>query len=295
MAARVKLFECVPNISEGRDAAIVEACAQAIVDAGATLAHRTSDPVHHRSVFTFFGSRGVVLEAAAALARAAAKRIDLRSHRGEHPRIGALDVLPFVPLGDATMEDAVSLAREAAARIWAETRIPCYLYGGAATREEHRHLATVRSGEFEGLGARPVRAPGPDVGDVPMHESAGAIAVGARDVLVAFNVVLRTGDLHLARRIARTLRERDGGLRTLRALAFRLDEARVQVSFNVTDHAAVPLDLIVELVRRTAARHGVAVEAGELIGLLPRAALQAVAARRLGLGSAAEVSAPSAQ
>lgn len=291
----MKLYECVPNVSEGRNAAVIDACAQAIVDAGATLAHRTSDAIHHRSVFTFFGSRETVLAAAVGLARVATSRIDLRTHRGEHPRIGALDVLPFVPLGDATTDDAVLLAREAAERIWAETRTPCYLYGAAAARDEHRYLATVRSGEFEGLGARPARGLRPDVGDIALHESAGAIAVGARHVLVAFNVVLRSGDLHLARRIARALRERDGGLRTLRALGFRLDENRVQVSFNVTDYRAVPLDLLVPLVRRMAARHGVTVEGGELIGLLPRAALEVVAARHLGLASSAEVSTASAQ
>jgi glutamate formiminotransferase len=291
----VKLFECVPNVSEGRDAAIVDACAQAIVEKGATLAHRTSDPVHHRSVFTFFGSRDVVLEAAVALAHVTTREIDLRAHRGEHPRIGALDVVPIVPLGDATMDDAAALAREVAGRIWAETRTPAYLYGAAATRDEHRHLATVRSGEFEGLGARPARGLRPDVGDIPLHESAGAVAVGARGLLIAFNVTLRTGDLRLARRIARTLRERDGGLRTLRALGFRLDENRVQVSFNVTDYRALPLDLLVALVRRMAERHGVAVEASELIGLLPRAALEIVVSRRLGLPPNAEVSAASAQ
>jgi glutamate formiminotransferase len=274
----MRVFECVPNVSEGRDAAIVDACARAIEDAGATLAHRTSDAVHHRSVFTFFGERDVVLAAALALARVACERIDLREHRGAHPRIGALDVLPFVPFGSATAEDAVALARESAEHLWATLRVPSYLYADAATSDERRLLANVRAGGFEGLRARADR---PDVGDEP-HERAGAVAVGARAPLVAFNVVLATGDVHLARAIARRLRERDGGLRTVRALGIRLADDRVQVSCNLTDPAAVPLHRVLEIVRSLAARAGVNVAGSELIGLVPRDALAALVAHRFG-------------
>jgi glutamate formiminotransferase len=277
----MKLFECVPNVSEGRDAALLDACAAAIAGAGATLAHRTSDEAHHRSVFTFFGARETVLAAALALARVAAARIDLRTHRGAHPRIGALDVLPFVPFGDATLDDAVALARDAAARIWEELRVPSVFYGAAATSERRRLLADVRAGEFEGLVERGHRGGPPDVGDVAAHPSAGAIAVGARAPLVAFNVVLASGDLALARAIARTIRERGGGLRTLRALGIAQADGRVQVSCNLTDVAATPLHRVVGLVRELAASRGVAIARTELIGLVPRQALAVAAAHAL--------------
>ncbi|MBC5799317.1 MAG: glutamate formimidoyltransferase [Candidatus Eremiobacteraeota bacterium] len=266
----------MPNISEGRDAALVHACAHSIEHTGATLAHQTSDPVHNRSVLTFFGKREEVLEGALALARVTTFGIDLRSHTGAHPRMGALDVLPFVPLEDATMAEAVQLARSAGERIWSELGVPSYLYGEAAVLPQRRLLADVRRGEFEGLAKRTDR---PDIGDAACHPSAGAIAIGARRVLIAFNIVLSSADLTLAKRIARTLRERSGGLRTLRALGIALGDGRVQVSCNLTDASALPLDRLVGLVRILAAHQGVSVSGCELIGLLPRAALAAVATR----------------
>ena len=182
-------------------------------------------------------------------------------------------MLPFVPLRGATLADAAALAREAAERIWEMWRIPCLLYGAAATAAHREPLAALRTGEFEGLAER-WRDPRwrPDFGD-EAHPSAGAIAVGAREVLIAFNVELRTGELAVARRIARALRERDGGLRTLRALGIALGPGRVQVSFNITDYRATPVYRIVELVRILAAREGVAVAGCELIGLAPQAAI----------------------
>jgi glutamate formiminotransferase len=269
----MRVFECVPNVSEGTDISIVDACARAIETAGATLAHRTSDSVHNRSVFTFFGSRAHVLDAALALAAVAAERIDLRAHRGAHPRIGALVVLPFVPFGTATEGDAIVLAREAAAQIWERFRVPSYFYGAVG----RRLLPAVRAGGFEGLATR---IDAPDVGDAP-HARAGAIAVGVRAPLVAFNVVLATGDLSLARRIAATIRERGGGLRTLRALGIALDDGRVQVSCNLTDPQATPLHRVVGAIRALAARAGVATLGTELIGLVPRAALEDVVAHAL--------------
>jgi glutamate formiminotransferase len=270
-------YEIVPNISEGRDPAIVEACAAAISGAGARVVNRTSDAVHHRSVITAIGSANETLAAATALARTVRDRIDLRGHRGAHPRMGALDVLPFVPLGTATLDDAVALAHRAAARIWAELAIPSFLYGAAATAPHRALLADVRRGEFEGL-ARKVEDPqwGFDYGDVP-HAQAGAIAIGARPILIAFNVELETPDLAVARRIATLMRERDGGLRSLRALGIRLDARRVQVSFNITDFDATPLYRVRELVRRLAAREGVATGRSELIGLAPLAAVERTA------------------
>jgi glutamate formiminotransferase len=282
----MKLFECVPNVSEGRDAKVLDACAAAIQQAGALLAHRTSDAVHHRSVFTFFGDADQVLAASVALAEVVVERIDLRTHSGAHPRIGALDVLPFVPLQDATMEDAVALARSAAQRIWERTGVPSVFYGGAATSERRRALADVRAGEFEGLVERGHRGGPPDVGTLAAHATAGAIAVGARGLLVAFNVVLRSDDVGLAREIARDLRERGGGLRSLRALGIPLGDGRVQVSCNLTEPDATPLHRVVALVRAAAERRGVAVAGCEFIGLVPRRVLQVLAAHELGIDSA---------
>jgi glutamate formiminotransferase / 5-formyltetrahydrofolate cyclo-ligase len=275
----VALFEIVPNISDGRDAETVDAAIAAMTAEGARVVHRTSDAVHHRSVITAAGSASQVVAAAVALARVTLERIDLRTHRGEHPRIGALDVLPFVPLGDATLDDAVTLAHRAAARIWRELGIPALLYGAAASAPHRANLADVRRGEFEALGARS-RDPrwAFDYGDVP-HASAGAVAVGARPLLLAFNVELNSADLGLARSIARTLRERDGGLGTLKALGIRLSADVVQVSFNLTDVDAIPLYRVRELVRLAAERHGVSVGRSELIGLAPRRCILRAARR----------------
>ncbi|GAC1348827.1 MAG: glutamate formimidoyltransferase [Vulcanimicrobiaceae bacterium] len=277
------IFECIPNVSEGRDARVLDACAAAIEGAGVTIAHRTSDPVHHRSVFTFFADRERMLSATVALARVTTAEIDLRRHRGAHPRMGALDVLPFVPFGAATLDEAIALAREAGRRIWDACGVPSVFYGAAATAPERRLLADVRAGEFEGIAGRNAHAGWPDVGSGAVHPSAGAIAIGAREPLVAFNVVLASGDLELARAIARRLRERTGGLRTLRCLGLRLDAARVQVSCNVTDPGATPLHRVFGMVRALAAERGVRVERSEVIGLVGRDALSAVAAHALGI------------
>jgi glutamate formiminotransferase len=270
-------FEIVPNISDGRDAAVVSACVESIERAGARVVHRTSDPIHHRSVITAIGTGGQTVAAAVALAQTVHEHIDLRAHRGAHPRMGALDVLPFVPLASATLDDAIILAHRAATRIWHETGIPSFLYGSAATAEHRRLLADVRRGEFEGL-ARKVTDPrwAFDFGDTP-HPAAGAIAIGARPILVAFNVELETGDLRVAKRIAATLRERGGGLRSLRALGIRLAADRVQVSFNITDVDATPLYRVRELVRALAKREGTMIGRSELIGLAPRAAIERTA------------------
>ncbi|HTV93229.1 MAG TPA: glutamate formimidoyltransferase [Verrucomicrobiae bacterium] len=275
------LFEIVPNLSEGRDETTIDAAVEAVHASGARVLHRTSDPVHHRSVLTIAGEGMHVLDAAVALAGVAVERIDLRAHRGVHPRIGALDVLPFVPLRDASLADAAALAHEAGARIWDRYRVPSFFYGAAARAPHRELLADVRAGEFEGLEARFGRLP-PDVGTVPRHERAGAIAIGARNVLVAFNVELQTDDLAVAKAIARDVRERSGGLRGLRALGLRLSEGVVQVSLNVTDVDATPLYRIVELVARLAAKNGVAVRRSELIGLIPRAAVETSARYYLG-------------
>lgn len=280
------LLESVPNISDGRTAETIDACVQAATACGARVLHRTSDPVHNRSVLTMAGGYDELREAAIALACVTVERIDLRAHAGVHPRIGALDVLPFIPLRGATMADAVRLARDTAQAIWERLRVPSFLYGEAAATPLRRNLAAVRQGQFEGLDTR-FELPNwrPDYGDLPKHPSAGAIAVGARAILIAFNIELATDDLALAKRIARTLRERDGGLRTLKALGLRLGENLVQVSLNVTDSRATPLYRIVELVREIASQAGVPVLRSELIGCLPYAAVEESARYYLGVST----------
>jgi glutamate formiminotransferase len=271
------LFEIVPNISEGRNLVTVDAAAMAMAEAGVRIIHRTSDHTHHRSVITAIGSGAQTVAAAVALARVTLTHIDLRTHRGAHPRIGALDVLPFVPLREATLDDAVTLAHRAAGRIWRELGIPSFLYGAAASKPHRALLGDVRRGEFEGLSGRAVDADWQfDYGDVA-HLTAGAVAVGARPLLLAFNVELASRDLKLARSIARTLRESSGGLRTLRALGIALANDHVQVSFNITDYAATPVERVTELVRVMAARAGVEIARTELIGLMPEAALDRAA------------------
>ena len=278
------VYEIVPNISEGRNASLIGEAISAIEVTGAHVLHATSDPVHHRSVLTIAGSDVQVLEAALVLAGLSTERIDLRTHRGVHPRIGALDVLPFVPLRGGTMERAVTLAQEAAARIWQRYGVPSFFYGEAATAPHRRLLADVRRGQFEGLDQR-FSDPRwrPDTGNIARHERAGAIAIGARDVLIAYNVELVTGDVRIARSIAKALREGTGGLQSLRALGLERSEGIVQVSLNVTAYEATPLYRIVELIRQMAARHGVAVLRGELIGCLPQRAVEQSARYYLGL------------
>ncbi|GAC1622652.1 MAG: glutamate formimidoyltransferase [Vulcanimicrobiaceae bacterium] len=277
----MRVFECVPNVSEGRNRATLDACAAAITGAGVVLAHRTSDPVHDRSVFTFFGSGEAVVAAVVALAGVTTESIDLRTQRGAHPRIGALDVVPMVPFGDATLADASALAHVAGRELWRVHRLPSVFYGEAATRAERRSLADVRLGEFEALQTRGHRFGPPDVGEAAIHPSAGAVAVGARPPLIAFNVVLATGDLAVARTIAGMFRERGGGLRTLRVLGIALADGRAQVSCNLTDADATPLHRVTGAIAALAARYGVRVERSELIGLVSRRALAAVAAHVL--------------
>lgn len=267
------LFEIVPNLSEGRNAAVLDAAVAAVKRSGARLLHRESDAVHHRSVLTIAGNASQVLDASIALAGVARDRIDLREHRGVHPRIGALDVLPFVPLADATLEDAARLAHAAGAAIWQRYRIPSFYYGAAAQREERRQLSEIRAHQ----------AWEPDEGELPRHRTAGAVAIGARNVLIAFNVEVATDDLAAARAIARMVRERGGGLRSLRALAFPRGPGCAQVSLNVTDYAATPLYRIVELIRLLARRRGIELRGSELVGCLPWAAVKAAAAYYLGV------------
>ncbi len=267
------LFEIVPNLAEGREAATIAAARDVVEKSGARLLDWSSDAIHHRSVLTIAGDAAQVLDAAIALAGVALERIDLRRHRGVHPRIGALDVLPFVPLDGATLEQAAELAHRAGEAIWKRYGIPCFYYGAAARKPERLLLPAIRQ-NVDWL---------PDEGDVLRHSSAGAIAIGARDVLIAFNVELASANLDAAKEIARAIRERDGGLRSLRALALPRGDDRVQVSLNVTDYVATPLYRVVELIRRLAEERAIEIIGCELIGCLPLAAVESAAAYYLGV------------
>ena len=266
-----RLVECVPNVSEGRRQDVVDAIVGAVraVD-GVRVLHVHSDPSHNRSVITLVGPAEAVGRAALALARAAVAHIDLRAHRGEHPRIGAVDVIPFVPIGETTMEECVALARRVGAELWQALRVPVYFYAEAATAPHRVRLPDIRRGEFEGLAekmAQPAWAP--DVGDPRPHPTAGAVAVGARRPLVAYNITLHTADVGVARAIARAVRESSGGLVHVQAMGVRAASGQAQVSINLLDATRTPLYRVFDLVRLEADRHGVAVAASEIVGLVP--------------------------
>ena len=273
----MSLYECVPNFSEGRDAARVErlaAAARAVP--GVTVLDVESDAAHHRSVITLVGAGEPLLDAVFRMMTVATREIDLTQHHGEHPRMGATDVVPFVPLGDSTMADAVRLAERLGARVGTELEIPVYLYAAAARRPERADLARVREGQFEGIretiGTDPTRAP--DFGPAKVHPTAGAVAIGARPVLIAYNAYLTTPDVSVAKRIAKTVRARDGGLPEVKALGFEIPERhRAQVSMNLTDYRKTPIHRALEAVRREAQRYGVGIEESEIVGLVPEDAL----------------------
>ena len=279
------LVECVPNLSEGRRPEVVGRIAAAVAAVlGATLLDRTSDPDHNRSVITFAGPRAAVAAAALALVAASIREIDLRTHTGVHPRIGAVDVLPFVPLGEVPMEACVALAHEVGREIAARHAIPVYFYGRAALRADRERLADVRRPGFEGLGAVIGTTHLPDAGPARVHPTAGAIVVGARPPLIAFNVELDTTDRALARRIAREIRASSGGLPALQALGLLLaDPPRVQVSMNLLDHERTGLVAAFDAVASRARAAGVRVIRSELVGLAPAAAIAGLAAERIAL------------
>jgi len=284
------LLECVPNVSEGRDLRAVEAIAFAVRRVpGARLADVHADPDHHRSVFTFLGAPQAVEEAALALAAAVFARVDMREHRGIHPRMGALDVLPFVPLRDLTMADAVAVARRVGERLGREHGLPVYFYGAAATRAERRAVRDIRMGEYEGLPHK-LADPAwrPDSGPATFNPRVGAVAVGARDVLVAYNVWLDSTDLGAATAVARAVRESSGGLARVQALGLPLEQrGLVQVSMNLLDYRRTGIARAFDAVTAEAARRGIAVKYAELVGLAPRAAFEGRAPEAVGLGDLA--------
>jgi glutamate formiminotransferase len=266
-----QLVQCVPNFSEGRDPAVLEALVQAVrATPDAALVDYSADPDHHRSVLTFLGTPAAVAEAAFATARIAVERIDLTRHAGAHPRIGALDVLPFVPWGSTPMQVCIDLARETGERLGAELGLPVYLYEEAARTPERRNLAQVRGKGFEALCGQPLTGSRqPDFGPSSVHPTAGATAVGARGPLTAYNILLDTADVEIAREIARAIRERDGGLPGVKALGLWLPTAgRAQVSINLTRPLETGIHQVFARVQAEAARLGVEVLESELIGAL---------------------------
>jgi glutamate formiminotransferase len=251
---------------------------------GTLVLHRTSDTDHNRTVITFVARSETVVEAALRLTAEAAKLIDLNHHYGVHPRLGALDILPFVPLCGATLEQCVALAHEAGARIWNELGIPVYFYEAAALRADRVRLENVRRGQFEGLSAAALvdESKRPDIGGPPLHPTAGAVIVGARKILIAYNINLKSTNLDFAKSIARRIRASSGGFPAVKALGLPLaSRGLVQVSINFTDFEQTPVHVVYSEVCRLAAEHGVEVEESELIGLMPRKALEQVTAGML--------------
>jgi len=277
------MIESVPNLSEGRDLEAIGRVGHAIQSAGARLLDVHVDGDHHRSVFTFVGGAEEIVAGALAMVEKAVARIDIRDHHGEHPRIGAVDVVPFVPLAGSSMANCISAAREAGEAIGARFGIPVYLYEAAASRPDRRNLADLRRGGLEGVATRMETEDGrPDYGPPHLHDRAGAIVVGARPFLVAYNVNLTSGDLAAARAIASAIRASGGGLPGVKALGVMLhSRGLAQVTMNLTDVGATTVPEAFEAVRVEAERRGVGVLESEIVGLAPRAALAGASAEDL--------------
>jgi len=279
------LVECVPNFSEGRDTATIEALRSAITGvSGVQLLDVQSDPAHNRSVFTFVGNPDAVVDAAFAAMRVAAERIDLTQHSGEHPRMGATDVVPFVPITAATMDDCVALARRLGERVGNELQIPVFLYARAATRAERVLLPDVRKGEFEGMRGRALE---PDYGPTRVHTTAGATAIGARPFLVAFNVYLDTQEIAVAKEIAKQIRTSSGGLPGVQASGFIVD-GLAQVSMNLLDIDITSPAVVFNAIKARAEKQGVAVQYSEIVGLIPERGLIGAAESLLRLSNAGD-------
>ena len=272
----MKLVECVPNFSEGRRTEVIEAIVDAARAGNVKVLDIESDRNHNRSVLTFVGEPEAVKEAALAMSAKAIELIDLNKHTGEHPRMGAVDVIPFIPISDITMEDCVQLAKDFAELYASRFKVPVYLYEAAATRPDRRNLADVRKGEFEGLREQIGRNPDrkPDFGPDAIHPTAGATAIGARQILIAYNINLATDKVDVAKRIAKQIRGRDGGLTAVKALGFELkDRGLVQVSMNMVDYKSSQLFKVFELVRSLAQQESVEIVESEVVGLVPSEAL----------------------
>lgn len=265
------IVECVPNFSEGRRREVIDAIAEEIRRTpGARLLDVQADESHNRCVLSFVGDLASVKAAALAAARRAVELIDMNQHRGEHPRIGAVDVVPFVPISGVTMEESAAAARDLGQMIWDELRVPVFFYAEAATRPERRRLPDIRKGEYEGLPQKLADSSWtPDVGEPRPHPTAGATVVGARRPLIAYNINLTTDDVEIARKIARAVRESSGGLANVQAMGVTSESGRAQVSMNLLDYTKTPVHRAFELVRMEAARFGVEILESEVVGLIP--------------------------
>jgi glutamate formiminotransferase len=272
------LVECVPNFSEGRDAAIVDAIVDAMKIPGVYLLDREMDADHNRCVITLVGEREAIQESAIRGAGKAAELIDLTQHKGAHPRMGSTDVIPFIPIEGVTLEDCVAMARHVGAEIARRFQIPVYLYEAAATTPERQNLENIRRGQFEGIrdeiATNPARKP--DFGESRVHPTAGATVVGARKPLIAYNIFLNTPDVDIAKKIAKAVRFSSGGLRFVKGAGF-LVRGMAQVSMNLTDFEQTPIHRVFEFVKREAARYGVHPVSSEIVGLIPKQALEQAA------------------
>jgi len=272
------LVECVPNFSEGRDKGKVDAIVAAMKLEGVYLLDREMDADHNRCVITLVGEREAIQEAAIRGVGKAAELIDLNVHKGAHPRMGATDVVPFIPIDGVTIGDCVAMARHVGEEIWKRFQIPVYLYEAAATTPERQNLENIRRGQFEGIRAEIATnvARRPDFGEARVHPTAGATVVGARKFLIAYNVFLNTPDVEIAKKIAKTVRFSNGGMRFVKGAGF-LVRGLAQVSMNLTDFEQTPVHRVFEMVKREAARYGVAPVSSEIVGLIPKKALEQAA------------------
>src|SRR5271170_1090710 len=272
------LVECVPNFSEGRDKSKVDAIVDAMKMPGVYLLDREMDSDHNRCVITLVGEREAIQEAAIRGVGKAAELIDLTQHQGAHPRMGAADVVPFIPIDGVTIEDCVAMARHVAAEISKRFQIPVYLYEAAAATPERQNLENIRRGQFEGIRADIATNPArkPDFGEARVHPTAGATVVGARKALIAYNVFLNTPDVDIAKKIAKAVRFSSGGLRFVKGAGF-LVRGLAQVSMNLTDFEQTPIHRVFEFVKREAERHGVTPVSSEIVGLIPKKALEQAA------------------
>src|SRR5689334_14971385 len=271
----MSLVECVPNFSEGRDVAKVEAIIAAMKIDGVYLLDKEMDADHNRCVITLVGDRDAIAEAAIRGVGKAAELIDLTKHQGAHPRIGASDVVPFIPIEGVSLEDCVAIARHVGAEIWKRYKIPVYLYEAAATRPERQNLEHIRRGQFEGLRTEVATniERRPDFGEAALHATAGATVVGARKPLIAYNVYLNTSDVEIAKNIGKAVRFSSGGLRYVKGMGV-LVRGMAQVSMNLTDYEQTPIARVFEFVKREAARYGVMPLSSEIVGLIPKKALE---------------------
>ena len=273
------IIECVPNVSEGRRPDVVTALVDAIRHTGVRVLDHSSDASHNRSVLTLAGEAPSLKAGILALFAAAVDAIDLRKHQGEHPRIGAVDVIPFIPIEGVTMSDCVALAKDVGRAVAEQFAVPVFLYEEASDNPARKNLEDIRRGQFEGLATKMMQSEwAPDFGPAAPHPSAGAAVIGARMPLIAYNINLNTDRLEVAKKIASAIRQSSGGLRYVKAMGVKLDDRNLaQVSINLTNFEKTPIFRVFEMVRREAARYGVSILESEIVGLLPAAALVSAA------------------